>query len=94
MLLELPTTPVVSVQTTDNRGFTPEEVAKRCTEKIVDVSQDAHPAIREQADAFKHHLEKVIAFYMKEAIKSDRTTVCNAIKDAGYDTLAEHIRRL
>ena len=43
MLLELPTTPVVSVQTTDNRGFTPEEVAKRCTEKIVDVSQDAHP---------------------------------------------------
>ena len=94
MLLELPTTPVVSVQTTDNRGFTPEEVAKRCTEKIVDVSQDAPPAIREQAEAFKHHLEKVIAFYMKEAIKSDRTTVCNAIKDAGYDTLAEHIRRL
>ena len=94
MLLELPTTPVVSVQTTDNRGFTPEEVAKRCTEKIVDVSKDAHPAIREQAEAFKHHLEKVIAFYMKEAIKSDRTTVCNAIKDAGYDTLAEHIRRL
>ena len=94
MLLELPTTPVVSVQTTDNRGFTPEEVAKRCTEKIVDVSQDAHPAIREQAEAFKDHLEKVIAFYMKEAIKSDRTTVYNAIKDAGYDTLAEHIRRL
>ena len=59
MLLELPTTPVVSVQTTDNRGFTPEEVAKRCTEKIVDVSQDAHPAIREQAEAFKLILKKL-----------------------------------
>jgi len=52
------------------------------------------PAIRDQARAFKDHLEKVIAFYMKEAISSDRVTVYNAIKDAGYDKLAEHIRRL
>jgi hypothetical protein len=31
---------------------------------------------------------------MKEAIKSDRTTVYNAIKDAGYEKLAEYIRRM
>jgi len=31
---------------------------------------------------------------MKEAIQSDRVTVCNAVKDAGYDKLAEHIRRM
>jgi len=31
---------------------------------------------------------------MKEAINSDRVTVYNAIKDAGYDKLAEHIRRM
>jgi hypothetical protein len=31
---------------------------------------------------------------MKEAIKSDRTTVYNAIKDAGQLSLAEAIRRL
>ena len=42
----------------------------------------------------KSHLEKVITFYMKEAIKSDRTTVCNAIKNAGHEKLAEMIRRL
>ena len=58
------------------------------------MSDKATPEIREQARAFKEHLEKVIAFYMKEAIKSDRTTVYNAIKDAGYEKLAEHIRRL
>lgn len=94
MLLELPKTPVVSVQTTDHRGFTPEEIAKRCSDKIVEIGDNAAPEIREQAQAFKSHLEKVIAFYMKEAIKSDRTTIYNAIKDAGQEQLAEHIRRL
>jgi major membrane immunogen (membrane-anchored lipoprotein) len=94
MQMQLPKTPIVDVYTTNNRGFTPEEVAKRCADKIVEVSDKATPEVREQARAFKEHLEKVIAFYMKEAIKSDRTTVYNAIKDAGYEKLAEHIRRL
>jgi len=92
--MELPKDPIVNVHTTEKRGFTPEEVASRCVEKIVEVSDTAPPAIRDQARAFKAHLEKLIAFYMKEAIKSDRTTIYNAIKDAGYDQLAEHIRRL
>ena len=39
-------------------------------------------------------MEKVIAFYMREAIKSDRTTVYNAIKDSGNPKLAEYIRRM
>ena len=94
MQMQLPKTPIVDVYTTNNRGFTPEEVAKRCADKIVEVSDKATPEVREQARAFKEHLEKVIAFYMKEAIKSDRTTVYNAIKDAGYEKLAEHVRRL
>ena len=40
------------------------------------------------------NMEKVIASYMKEAINSDRTTIYNAIKDAGHPELAELIRRL
>jgi len=31
---------------------------------------------------------------MREAIRSDRTTVYNALKDAGHPKLAELIRRL
>ena len=94
MLMEMQKEPIVEVHTTDNRGFTPEEVAKRCVDKVVEVSDSAPPVIRDQARAFKEHLEKVIAFYMKEAIKSDRTTVVNAIKNAGQEKLAELIRRL
>ena len=94
MLMELPKTPIVDIKTTNNRGFTPEEVAARCVDKIVEVGDHAAPEIRDQAHAFKAHLEKVITFYMKEEIKSDRTTVCNAIKNAGHEKLAEMIRRL
>jgi len=91
---EVSETPVVSVQTTEGRGFTPDEVAERCVQKLISVSDDAHPAIRDQARAFKKHMETVVAFYMREAIRSDRTTVYNALKDAGHPELADAIRRL
>jgi|TARA_Y100000114_G_scaffold111471_1_gene105218 DNA-binding phage protein len=84
----------VEIQTTDNRGQTPEEVAERCVNKIIGVSNNAHPAIREQALAFRKEMEKVVAIYMRQAIKSDRTTVYNAIKDSGNPKLAEYIRRM
>lgn len=87
-------TPMVGVQTTHKRGFTPEEVASRCVDKIVGISETAHPALREQATAFKGTIETVLVHYMKEAIASDRTTVYNTLADAGHPELAELIRRL
>jgi hypothetical protein len=85
---------LVQVHTTNNRGFTPEEIASRCVSKIVGVSQSAHPALRDQATAFKSAIETVIILHLKEAIASDRTTVYNALADAGHPELAELIRRL
>jgi hypothetical protein len=87
-------TPVVSVQTTSGRGFTPEEIAARCADKLIFVSDSAPREIADQARAFKGHIEKVVAHYLREAIASDRTTVYNALKDAGHPELAELIRRL
>ena len=92
--VDIPKEPVVNIQTTENRGFTPDEVSERCVEKLISVSDSTHPAIRDQAQAFKKHMEKVVAFYMREAIRSDRTTVYNALKDAGHPELADAIRRL
>jgi len=92
--VDVPKDPIVSIQTTDKRGFTPDEVAERCVSKLIDVSDSAHPAIKDQARAFQKHMEKVVAFYMREAIRSDRTTVYNALTDAGHPKLAELIRRL
>jgi len=86
--------PVVGVRTTENRGFSPEELAEQCVEKVISVSDNAHPGIRDQARAFSKHIEKLIAYYMRQAIRSDRTTVYNALNDAGHPELAELIRRL
>ena len=87
-------TPIVGVRTTENRGFNPEELAEQCVEKVLSVSDNTHPAIKDQAHAFSKNIEKLIAHYMRQAIRSDRTTVYNAIKDAGHPELAELIRRL
>ena len=84
----------VGVKTTNNRGFTPEEVAELCVDRLMIGSNDAPPAIRDQALAHKERMKAVIAVYMKQAIQSDRTTVYNAISDAGYKKLAEYIRKM
>ena len=85
---------VVDIKTTDGRGFTPEELAEQCVQRIVSVSDNAHPSIRDQARAFSKHIEMLVANYMRQAIRSDRTTVYNALNDAGHPELAELIRRL
>jgi len=84
----------VFVSTTQNRGFGPEEVADRCVDKIIFISENADPAIRNQALAYKENMKKLIAFYMREAITSDRTTIFNALSEAGQKNLAEIIRKL
>jgi hypothetical protein len=84
----------VGVRTTNNRGFTPEEVAELCVDRLMIVSNDAPPAIKDQALAHKERMKAVIAVYMKQAIQSDRTTVYNAISDAGHKKLAEYIRKM
>ena len=84
----------VEVHTTTNRGFTPEEVASRCVDRIISISDQANAILQQQAHAFKGNIESIIAHYIKEAIQSDRTTIYNALNDAGQPKLADLIRRL
>jgi hypothetical protein len=84
----------VGVRTTDRRGFTAEELAHQCADKIVAVSDTAPPAIRDQALAYRARIEKLVELYLKQAVQSDRTTVYNVLMDAGEPKLAELVRRL
>lgn len=86
--------PQVSIVATNGRGMTPEEVAELAMGKIMHVADTAPPEIAMQANAFKDRLRTVVIHYMKQAVASDRTTVYNALTDAGHPELAELIRRL
>ena len=84
----------VGVHTTHQRGISPEEGASRCADKIVSVSESANPLIREQANAFKQNIQKVIEFYVRQGINGYKTDLYNEALKAGDDGLANIIRRL
>lgn len=77
----------VMVMATQERGFTPEEIAERALDKIIYVGGNAHPAIRDQAEAFKDSIRQVLVHYMHEAIRSHNVTLVNKFKRAGYPEL-------
>lgn len=79
----------VKVMTTQGRGFSPEEVADRAVNKIISVGSQTHPAIRDQAEAFRESIRSVLVFYIKEAVQSDRVTVANKLKQAGHPELVK-----
>lgn len=79
----------VAVKTVSNRGFTPEELAEQALDKIIYVGGNCHPAIREQAEAFKNQIRGVLVESMKQAVRSDRTTLANQFRAAGHPELVK-----
>ena len=77
----------VMVMATEGRGFTPEETAERALDKIIYVGSQAHPAIRDQAEAFKDSIRQVLVYYMHEAVRSHNVTLVNKFKHAGHPEL-------
>jgi hypothetical protein len=77
----------VMVHMVSHRGFTPEELAEQALNKIIYVGDQSHPAIREQAQAYREHIREVLVFYMKRAIESRNTTLSNRFTEAGHPEL-------
>ena len=77
----------VVVHTTHNRGFTPEELTERAIEKIIYVGSNSHPAVRDQAEAFRDSIKGVILAYMKEAVSCHNVTIANRLTQAGHPEL-------
>lgn len=71
------------VISTSGRGMNVEEVASLALDKIISVAQTAPEPIRQQAEAYRESIKIVLQHYMKQAIKSDRTTLFNQLTKAG-----------
>ncbi len=84
----------VAVQTTQNKGLSPEYWTERILERLVSVSDNADPMVKAQAQAFKDNMTQVVLLYMKQAIASDRATVAGLLQKQGHKDMADIIRRL
>ena len=84
----------VTVKTTIGRGFTIEEWAHRCTDRIIHVAPDSHSVLKDQAVAWKEQIRKTLIHYMTLAVKSDRTTLYNLLLKQGEREMAELLRKL
>ena len=84
----------VAVQTTENRGHTPEELASFDVQKIIEIADDADPVLKAQAMAFQERMFWVIVHTARQAILSDRTTLANEAENEGQIELANILRKL
>ena len=84
----------LGVTTTDYRGHSIEEVAKMATDKLISVSDTAPEPIKTQAHAFRELCQKVIVYYMQEAVNNHMCTICNLLEKQGQKDLANIIMRL
>ena len=83
----MPSISTVQVRTTHNRGFTPEEIAEQCADKIIYVGENSHPVIREQAHTFRQQIKTFVLLYIKEAISNDRSSIATKLRESGYSHL-------
>ena len=84
----------VMVSTTENRGHDAEFWATQITKKIVGISEQADPHIRQQAEAFRNHVYTLILLGVKNAIASDRVTLRGVLASQGHEDMANIIKEL
>ena len=84
----------VNVETTNNKGLSPEYWTERIIERLISISENATPEVKAQAEAFKDSMTQVVLLYLKQAIASDRATVAGLLEKQGHKDMADIIRRL
>ena len=83
-----------NVMTSDKGGLTNEQIADLAVDKIVSISNDAPPHIRQQANQFREHLKNVLYHYLLLARNEERGSIIQALRSSGQKETAEYIRRL
>jgi len=84
----------VTVMTSENGGHSPEQIADLALNKIMMVSENAPPVIRDQAIAHREKLREILIYYMNKMAQSERTTLWALFNKQGHGDMDEIIRRL
>ena len=84
----------VNIYTSQEGGHSAEDIADMALNKIMIVSKDAPPVIRDQAIAHRERLREILIYYMNKMAQSERTTLWALFNKQGHGDMAEIIRRL
>ena len=84
----------VNVMTSDNGGLSSQQITELALDKIVRVSHDAPPAIRDQAEQFKQEIAHVLYQYVELTRNEERSTICQTLEKAGMQDIADLVRRI
>ena len=79
-----------TVVTTNTRGMNAEERAELAVNRIVAVSANAPPQVREQAFAYKAIIKALLIDYFDKVAKSERSTVKAIWNEQGMEGLMEY----
>ena len=81
----------VQVMTTNNRGFSAEELADRALNQIINVGDNAPPVIADQARAFQENLREVLIYFIREGMRSRNVTLAAKFTESGFPELVKLI---
>jgi hypothetical protein len=79
-----------TVVTTTDRGMNAEEWAEIAVNRIVAVSVNAPPQVREQAFAYKAMIKALLIEYFDKVAKSERSTAHTIWNEKGMEGLMEY----
>ena len=84
----------IKVYTSDNGGLSNEQIVEMALDRIIYIADGTHPAIKEQARAFKDQMANVLLYYVGLAKKQERDTICQILISNGHQDMANIIRRV
>ena len=84
----------VNVMTSDEGGLSDEQIVDLVLDKIILVSDNAPPAIKDQALVFRDNIRNILYSYVQFTKKQERATITQTLAKAGHEDLANIIRRL
>lgn len=82
------------VETTSNSGHSPEFYAERICERLIQISQTAPPELRAQAFEYREAMRAVILHGIRQAIRSNHTTLIYQLRHGGLEDAANFIWKL
>lgn len=84
----------VAALATSGRGFSADEIADMALAKIIAVSENSPPAIRDQAMAYRGAIRALLVHYMDVAKGAAATDLYNIMREHGQHDAAAIILKL